>query len=173
MTKVKHDLRHYQSFWEMPAQTNVREPVKSFRRVARLCFYRHNPFRFWTVLSDPEHPNRAYQDYDGVWCGPCFPRAPTDSFDAGAPTGTLVLPRRKLTIFFIAKPGCIFYNSVGRLWYGEPDAVANAIGCTKFYSRSHNAVIRVYDEAGSVIETHEHKGDFKERRSRRSSKKSC
>jgi hypothetical protein len=27
---------------------------------------------------------------------------------------------------------------------------------------SHNAVIRVYDEAGNVIETHEHKGDFKE-----------
>ncbi len=29
--------------------------------------------------------------------------------------------------------------------------------------RSHgDAVIRVYDEAGNVIETHEHKGDFKE-----------
>jgi len=27
---------------------------------------------------------------------------------------------------------------------------------------SHDAVIRVYDETGSVIETHEHKGDFKE-----------
>jgi hypothetical protein len=27
---------------------------------------------------------------------------------------------------------------------------------------SHNAVIRVYDEAGNVIETHEHIGDFKE-----------
>jgi hypothetical protein len=27
-----------------------------------------------------------------------------------------------------------------------------------FYSRSHDAVIRVYDEAGNVIETHEHKG---------------
>ena len=27
---------------------------------------------------------------------------------------------------------------------------------------SHDAVIRVYDEAGNVIETHEHKGDFKE-----------
>jgi hypothetical protein len=25
----------------------------------------------------------------------------------------------------------------------------------------HAAVIRVYDEAGNVIETHEHKGDFK------------
>jgi len=27
---------------------------------------------------------------------------------------------------------------------------------------SHDAVIRVYDDAGNVIETHEHKGDFKE-----------
>jgi hypothetical protein len=32
----------------------------------------------------------------------------------------------------------------------------------KHYSRSHDAVIRVYDEAGNVIETHEHKGEFKE-----------
>jgi len=30
-------------------------------------------------------------------------------------------------------------------------------------SRSHDAVIRVYDDAGNVIATHEHKGDFKER----------
>jgi hypothetical protein len=29
-----------------------------------------------------------------------------------------------------------------------------------FLSFSHRAVIRVYDEAGNVIETHEHKGDF-------------
>jgi hypothetical protein len=50
----------------------------------------------------------------------------------------------------------------GRLWYGEPDAVSNAIGYAKFYSRSHDAVIRVYDDAGNVIETHEHAGDFKE-----------
>jgi hypothetical protein len=48
------------------------------------------------------------------------------------------------------------------LWYGGLEAVANAIGYAKFYSRSHHAVIRVYDEAGNVIETHEHKGDFKE-----------
>jgi len=31
-----------------------------------------------------------------------------------------------------------------------------------FYSRSHDAVIRVYDETGNVIETHEQAGDFKE-----------
>jgi len=50
----------------------------------------------------------------------------------------------------------------GRLWYAEPNAVANAINYAKFYSRSHNAAIRVYDEAVNVIETHEHTGDFKE-----------
>jgi hypothetical protein len=42
------------------------------------------------------------------------------------------------------------------------NAVANAIGYAQHFSRSHDAVIRVYDEAGNVIETHEHKGDFKE-----------
>ena len=43
-----------------------------------------------------------------------------------------------------------------------PNAVANAIGYAMHFSRSHQAVIRVYDAAGNVIETHEHKGDFKE-----------
>jgi hypothetical protein len=46
--------------------------------------------------------------------------------------------------------------------YGEPDAVSKAIGYAKFYSRSHDAVIRVYDEAGAVIETHKQAGEFKE-----------
>ena len=46
--------------------------------------------------------------------------------------------------------------------YGEPDAVSNAIDYAKFFSRSHDAVIRVYDDAGNVIEAHEHTGDFKE-----------
>jgi hypothetical protein len=50
----------------------------------------------------------------------------------------------------------------GRLWYGGPDATRNAIGYAKFFSRSHHAVIRVYDETGSVIETHEHGGDLRE-----------
>jgi hypothetical protein len=47
----------------------------------------------------------------------------------------------------------------GGLCYTKPD---DAIDYAKFYSRSHDAVIRVYDEAGNVIATHEHKGDFKE-----------
>jgi hypothetical protein len=50
----------------------------------------------------------------------------------------------------------------GKLWYGEPNAITNAIGYAKFFSRSRDAVIRVYDEASNVIETHEHKGDFKD-----------
>jgi hypothetical protein len=47
----------------------------------------------------------------------------------------------------------------GRLWYTKPD---DAIGYATFCGRSHAAVIRVYDDAGNVIETREHKGDFKE-----------
>jgi hypothetical protein len=50
----------------------------------------------------------------------------------------------------------------GALWYGEPDAVSNAISYAKFYRRSHDAVIRACDAAGNVIETHEHAGEFKE-----------
>jgi hypothetical protein len=46
----------------------------------------------------------------------------------------------------------------GRLWYGEPNAISDA----KFRSRSHDAVIRVYDAAGNVVGTHKHAGDFKE-----------
>jgi hypothetical protein len=50
----------------------------------------------------------------------------------------------------------------GRLWYGEPNAVSNVLGYAMHYSQSHNAVIRVRDNAGNLIETHEHKGDFKQ-----------
>ena len=45
------------------------------------------------------------------------------------------------------------------LWYDKSD---HAIGYAMHYSRSHDVLIRVCDAAGNVIETHEHKGDFKE-----------
>jgi hypothetical protein len=35
------------------------------------------------------------------------------------------------------------------------------IGYAKFNSRSPDALILVYDEAGNVIETHQHAGDLK------------
>jgi len=47
----------------------------------------------------------------------------------------------------------------GGLWYTKPD---DAIDYAKLRSRSHDAVIRVYRDAGKVIETHQHMGDFKE-----------
>jgi hypothetical protein len=47
----------------------------------------------------------------------------------------------------------------GRLWYDTPD---KAIGYAMHRTRSHDAKIRVYDVAGSLIETHEHAGDLKD-----------
>ena len=47
----------------------------------------------------------------------------------------------------------------GRLWYDRSD---HAIRYAMHSSRSHDAVIRVYDAAGNVIETNQHAGDFKE-----------
>jgi hypothetical protein len=49
--------------------------------------------------------------------------------------------------------------SFGRLWYVE---VSDAIEYAKHRSLSHHAAIRVYDDAGNVIETHDHADDFKE-----------
>ena len=42
----------------------------------------------------------------------------------------------------------------GRLWYDTPDS---AVGYAMHYSRSADAMIRVYDANGNVVETHEHK----------------
>lgn len=50
----------------------------------------------------------------------------------------------------------------GRLWYGGSDAVRNAIGYAQFYGRSRDIIIRVFDDAGDVIETQELTGDFRE-----------
>jgi hypothetical protein len=37
----------------------------------------------------------------------------------------------------------------GALWYDGPNAASNAIGYASQYSRSHDAVIRVYDQASN------------------------
>jgi hypothetical protein len=52
----------------------------------------------------------------------------------------------------------LIFNALpfGRLWYGEPNAISKAIGYAEHRSRSHDAVIRVYDDTGNVIERHEH-----------------
>jgi hypothetical protein len=46
-----------------------------------------------------------------------------------------------------------------RLWYLDAGA---ALSYAKFYLRSHPTTIRVYDESGAVLETHESAGDFRE-----------
>ena len=54
------------------------------------------------------------------------------------------------------KPGVDLISDVlpfGRLWYDKSE---DAIGYAIHSSRSHDAVIRVYDAAGNVVETHEH-----------------
>ena len=52
--------------------------------------------------------------------------------------------------------------SFGRLWYDGPNAASNAIG----YAGQLQPIAIVGDSrlrwAGNVVETHEHKGDFKE-----------
>ena len=52
----------------------------------------------------------------------------------------------------------------GPIWYAGPDAVRNAVAFATYRSRSRSrwAIIRVFNEAGNVIETHQHKGDFRE-----------
>jgi hypothetical protein len=67
-----------------------------------------------------------------------------------------VRPRRDKRGFDLISDALPF----GRLWYAE---IRHAIGYAEFYSRSHHAVIRVYDEAGNVIETHKHAGISKSR----------
>jgi hypothetical protein len=39
---------------------------------------------------------------------------------------------------------------------------SNAISNARFFSRLHGTVMRVFDDSGNVIETHEHVDDFKE-----------
>lgn len=43
----------------------------------------------------------------------------------------------------------------GPIWYAGPDAIRNAVAYAKYRSRSRWAIIRVFDEAGKVTETHE------------------
>jgi hypothetical protein len=43
-----------------------------------------------------------------------------------------------------------------------PFAISNIVDHAKFYSHSHDAGIRVYDESSNVIETHAHAGEFRE-----------
>jgi len=49
----------------------------------------------------------------------------------------------------------------GHFWYGDPNAVSNAIGYGMHRSRSHDAVTRIYDASPNRFETHEQCFAFK------------
>jgi hypothetical protein len=44
---------------------------------------------------------------------------------------------------------------LGLLWFEGPDAFVDAVNYAKLYSPSHAIIIRLFDESGAVIETHE------------------
>ena len=48
------------------------------------------------------------------------------------------------------------------LWYRGSNAIVDAVGCAKSYSRPYPIVIRLYDATDNVIETLHYKSDFKE-----------
>lgn len=50
----------------------------------------------------------------------------------------------------------------GSLWYGEPNAVNNAVNYARFFSGTSETVVKVYDEKGEVIA--EHKWDARTKR---------
>ena len=125
--------------------SRVRVPSKPLS--AQVCYFLHE-----TQYKPPFEENASV-----VGAHP-HPRA------GGAKTGNLwhscfyeVRPRKDKRGVDLISDALPF----GRLWDGEPDAISNAVGYAKFYSRSHDVVIRVCDDVGNVIETHEHAGHFK------------
>ena len=50
----------------------------------------------------------------------------------------------------------------GRLSYGGPSAVSDAVAYAHNYSRSDDVVISVYDATGNVLETHVYRKNCKE-----------
>jgi hypothetical protein len=46
------------------------------------------------------------------------------------------------------------------MWYRGSNAIGDAVRCARSYSRSHPVVVRLYDDAGNVIETLEYRDDF-------------
>jgi hypothetical protein len=49
---------------------------------------------------------------------------------------------------------------LGLLWFEGPEATKDAVNYARFFSRSHPAIIRVFDDSGRVAETLEFADDF-------------
>src|SRR4029453_4839731 len=83
------------------------------------------------------------------------------------PTGTMKIKGSKCVLksvsYRMGPPGILPKFPIGsRFWHRCEWEDIPCSSYAKFYRRSHDAVIRVYDNAGNVIEAHEHKGDFNE-----------
>jgi hypothetical protein len=52
----------------------------------------------------------------------------------------------------------------GAIWYSEPDAIRHAVAFARFRSRrlAHYARVHVLDASGAVIQTYEHRDDFRQ-----------
>jgi hypothetical protein len=49
---------------------------------------------------------------------------------------------------------------LGLLWFEGPEAIGDAVNYARFFSSSHPAIIRVFDESGTLAETLEFAGEF-------------
>ncbi len=49
---------------------------------------------------------------------------------------------------------------LGVLWFEGPEAISEAVKYARFFSRSQPAVIRLFDESGTIAETLEFPADF-------------
>ena len=49
----------------------------------------------------------------------------------------------------------------GRLWFGGPNPINNALDFAKFYGRACDVIIRVFDSQGNTVNEHSQKAAFR------------
>src|SRR5262249_18281597 len=99
----------------------------------------------------------------------CHLRATFKAKGLQRPSSRAVDGRRNLSVHMAESCGKALWRKCeasalrysGGCGTAEPNAVAHAIAYAMHSSRSHDAVIRVYDHIGDTTETHEHAGDLK------------
>ncbi|PYJ75546.1 MAG: hypothetical protein DME69_14830 [Verrucomicrobia bacterium] len=79
-----------------------------------------------------------------------------------------MLPERAVGVNEEAAPRAARLTKCAAAPHDSTPSPGNAIGYAKLFRLARDAVIRVFDEAGNVIDTHERVGDFK-----RAGKGSC
>jgi hypothetical protein len=49
---------------------------------------------------------------------------------------------------------------LGLLWFEGREAIGDAVNYARFFSRPHSAIVHVFDESGTLVETVEFAGEF-------------